>query len=137
MKFGRVFSAIFTTTVPSTPPDTSTTSPGFINFLLLLPELIDTNNFTKYSLKGGQTIVFSAVNQIHWRPKRKFKEGEFCEIISMDYCPTTSYRFTGKDNPIDPEKNKDKRIGINHDGEGARRPIFGIGKDLSIGRIGL
>jgi hypothetical protein len=69
----------------------------------------DTNNFTKYSLKSGQTIVFSAVNQIHWRPKRKFKEGEFCEIISMDYCPTTSYRFTGEDNPIDPEKNKDKR----------------------------
>ena len=69
----------------------------------------DTNNFTKYSLKGGQTIVFSAVNQIHWRPKRKFKEGEFCEIISMDYCPTNSYRFTGEDNPIDPEKYPSKR----------------------------
>lgn len=64
----------------------------------------DTENFTKYSLSAGQTIVFSAVNQIHWRPKRKFKEGEFCEIISMDYCPTTNYRFTGQDNPIDIEK---------------------------------
>jgi hypothetical protein len=69
----------------------------------------DTSNFTKYSLSGGQTIVFSAVNQIHWRPKRKFKEGEFCEIISMDYCPTNSYRFTGDQNPIDPEHNPDVR----------------------------
>jgi hypothetical protein len=69
----------------------------------------DTSNFTKYSLSGGQTIVFSAVNQIHWRPKRKFKEGEFCEIISMDYCPTTSYRFTGEHNPIDPEHYPAKR----------------------------
>jgi hypothetical protein len=69
----------------------------------------DTGNFTKYSLSGGHTIVFSAVNQIHWRPKRKFKEGEFCEIISMDYCPTTSYRFTGETNPIDPEHNAIKR----------------------------
>lgn len=69
----------------------------------------DTGNFTKYSLKGGQTIVFSAVNQIHWRPKRKFKEGEFCEIISMDYCRPDTYRFTGKDNPIDPEKFPERR----------------------------
>lgn len=64
----------------------------------------DSTKFTKYSLAPGQTIVFSAVNHIHWRPKRKFKEGEFCEIISMDYCPTDNYRFTGEDNPIDPEK---------------------------------
>lgn len=69
----------------------------------------DTGNFTRYTLGPGQTIVFSAVNQIHWRPKRKFKEGEFCEIISMDYCPVTSYRFNGEENPIDPEKYPDKR----------------------------
>ena len=54
-------------------------------------------------------MVFSAVNQIHWRPKRKFKDGEFCEIISMDYCPVTNYRFTNEDNPIDPEKFPQKR----------------------------
>lgn len=69
----------------------------------------DTSNFTKYTLGPGQTIIFSAVNQIHWRPKRKFKEGEFCEIISMDYCPTTNYRFTGQDNPIDIEKYPEVR----------------------------
>ena len=69
----------------------------------------DTEHFTKYSLVPGQTIVFSAVNQIHWRPKRKFQEGDFCEIISMDYSPITSYRFTGQDNPIDIEKYPDAR----------------------------
>jgi len=69
----------------------------------------DSSKFEKYSLTAGQTIVFSAVNQIHWRPKRKFKDGEFCEIISMDYCPTTNYRFTNDDNPIDPEKYPEKR----------------------------
>lgn len=80
-----------------------------IEWDLYLSNWNDTNNFTKYSLGPGQTIVFSAVNQIHWRPKRKFKNGEFCEIISMDYCPITSYRFTGQDNPIDPEKYPDAR----------------------------
>lgn len=69
----------------------------------------DTGNFTKYTLGAGQTIVFSAVNQIHWRPKRKFKDGEFCEIISMDYCRLSSYRFTGEKNPIDPEHFPEKR----------------------------
>ena len=69
----------------------------------------DTSNFTRYSLKPGQAIVFSAVNQIHWRPKRKFIKDEFCEIISMDYCPVTSYRFTGDTNPIDPEKYPNRR----------------------------
>ena len=69
----------------------------------------DTGNFTKYSLSPGQTIIFSAVNQIHWRPKRKFKDGEFCEIISMDYSPMDSYRFLNGENPIDPEIYPDRR----------------------------
>lgn len=62
-----------------------------------------------YSLKNNQAIIFSAVNQVHWRPKRKFKEGEFLEIISMDWCPVNSYRFTGEDNPIDPILYPEKR----------------------------
>jgi hypothetical protein len=62
-----------------------------------------------YPLKNNQAIVFSAVNQVHWRPKRKFKDGEFLEIISMDWCPTSSYRFTGENNPIDPKIYPEKR----------------------------
>ena len=74
---------------------------------IIIATMLEKKNIFEY--KGGQTIVFSAVNQIHWRPKRKFKEGEFCEIISMDYCRPDTYRFTGKDNPIDPEKFPERR----------------------------
>jgi hypothetical protein len=55
-----------------------------------------------YNLKKGDALIFSAVNQVHWRPKRKWKEGEFVEIVSFDYCPVTNYRWTGQFNPIDP-----------------------------------
>lgn len=54
-----------------------------------------------YTLKKGDALIFSAVNQVHWRPKRKWQEGEYVEIVSFDYCPPTNYRFTGQDNPID------------------------------------
>ena len=63
----------------------------------------------EYELKENDAIVFSAVNQVHWRPKRKWKEGEFVEIVSFDYCPITNYRFTGEENPIDPFKYAEKR----------------------------
>lgn len=55
-----------------------------------------------YDLKPGDALVFSAVNQVHWRPKRYWKPGEKVEIVSFDYCPVTNYRWTGHDNPIDP-----------------------------------
>lgn len=54
-----------------------------------------------YDLKLGDAIIFSAVNQVHWRDKRKWKPGEFVEIVSFDYCPVTNYRWTGELNPID------------------------------------
>ena len=64
----------------------------------------------RYELPIGKTIVFAAINQVHWRPKRKFKDGEYLEILSVDYCPTSNYRFTGQLNPIDafhfPEERK-------------------------------
>lgn len=56
-----------------------------------------------YDLKLGDAIIFSAVNQVHWRSKRKWKPGEFVEIVSFDYCPVTNYRWTGQQNPIDPQ----------------------------------
>lgn len=70
-----------------------------------------------YDLKKGDAIIFSAVNHVHWRPKRKWKEGEFVEIVSFDYCPPTNYRFTGQANPIDsfqfPEARKAYIDGLN------------------------
>lgn len=62
-----------------------------------------------YDLKTNDAIVFSAVNQVHWRPKRKWKQGEFLEIVSFDYCPTTNYRLVGGENPIDPILYPEKR----------------------------
>lgn len=62
-----------------------------------------------YDLKTNDAVVFSAVNHVHWRPKRKWKPGEFLEIVSFDYCPPTNYRFTGEDNPIDPILHTEKR----------------------------
>lgn len=91
-----------------------------------------------YSLKKGDALIFSAVNQVHWRPKRKWSEGEFVEIVSFDYCPPTNYRFTGQDNPIDlfkyPEARKEYIEGLN------QRPEFQVawgiydtmGKDAGI-----
>lgn len=57
---------------------------------------------TPYDLKNGDAIIFSAVNQVHWRSKRKWRPGEYVEIVSFDYCPVTNYRWTGQDNPLDP-----------------------------------
>jgi hypothetical protein len=60
-----------------------------------------------YSLKAGDAIIFSAVNQVHWRPKREWQDGEFCEIISFDYSPLDDWRFTGGEDPLDGRFNKD------------------------------
>ncbi len=62
-----------------------------------------------YDLKVNDAIIFSAVNQVHWRSKRKWKPGEFVEIVSFDYCPTTNYRWTGEMNPIDPQLRYEER----------------------------
>jgi hypothetical protein len=58
-----------------------------------------------YDLKTGDAIIFSAVNQVHWRPKRQWKEGDFLEIVTFDYSPPTDWAFTGEGDPIDPIKN--------------------------------
>jgi hypothetical protein len=57
-----------------------------------------------YDLKTGDAIIFSAVNQVHWRPRREWKEGDFLEIVTFDYSPPTDWAFTGEDDPIDPIK---------------------------------
>lgn len=57
---------------------------------------------TCYKLSPGDAIVFSAVNQVHWRPKRNWKPGEYVEIISLNYSPLDDWVFTGKKDPIDP-----------------------------------
>ena len=62
-----------------------------------------------YDLKNGDAMMFSAVNQVHWRPKRHWKPGEYVEIVSFDYCPPDNYRFTGDENPIDNQHHPEIR----------------------------
>jgi hypothetical protein len=62
-----------------------------------------------YDLKNGDAMVFSAVNQVHWRPKRHWKPGEYVEIVSFDYCPPDNYRFLGDENPIDNQHHPELR----------------------------
>lgn len=62
-----------------------------------------------YKLSPGDAIVFSAVNQVHWRPKRKWKKGEFVEIITLNYSPMDDWVFTGKLDPIHPFSRVMKR----------------------------
>lgn len=63
----------------------------------------------EYDLKTGDAVIFSAVNQVHWRPKKIWKPGEFVEILTVNYSPLSNWRFTGEDDPIDPIKNPESR----------------------------
>jgi hypothetical protein len=58
----------------------------------------------KYTLEKGQAIVFSALNQPHFRPKRKWKKGEFVKILTFDYSPLSDFRFTGGEYALDLER---------------------------------
>jgi hypothetical protein len=75
---------------------------GNIDWDIYVGDIDDQTNFKRYTLKKGQAIVFSAINQVHWRPRRKFADDEFLQIVSMDYCPVDNYVFTNQQNPIDP-----------------------------------
>jgi hypothetical protein len=68
-----------------------------------------------YDLKNGDAIIFSAVNQVHWRSKRKWKSGEFLEIVSFNYCPPGNYKAIGGISPIDPVINKENRVAYDTD----------------------
>jgi hypothetical protein len=97
---------------PSLPPHIDAA-----NTLVTFNYCLDTNidweiyvDNVSYDLKKGDALIFSAVNQVHWRPKREWAEGDFCEIISFDYTLPTDWRFeqNGED-PIDPRLNKERR----------------------------
>jgi len=94
---------------PSLPPHIDAA-----NTLVTFNYCLDTNidweiyiDNVPYSLKAGDAIIFSAINQVHWRPKREWQEGEFCEIISFDYSPSDDWRFTGGEDPLDERINKE------------------------------
>lgn len=89
---------------PALPPHIDSTE-NLVTFNYQLGGNIDWDIYIDnqpYSLKTGDAIIFSAVNQVHWRPKREWKEGEFLEIVTFDYCPPTDWAFSGEQDPIDP-----------------------------------
>lgn len=47
----------------------------------------------KYELRNNDAVIFSSVNQVHWRPKRKWQKGDFCEILTVNYSPLDDWRF--------------------------------------------
>ena len=95
---------------PCLPPHIDNTE-TLVTFNYMLDGNIDWDIYIDdqpYSLKVGDAIMFSAVNQTHFRPKREWKEGEFVKILTFDYSPLTDWRFTGEDYPLDQVKFQDR-----------------------------
>lgn len=62
-----------------------------------------------HSLKTGDAIIFSSLNQVHWRPKRAWGKDDFVQILSINYSPLDNWRFTKQTDPIDPRANPEAR----------------------------
>jgi hypothetical protein len=95
---------------PSLPPHIDT-SENLVTFNYQLDGNIEWDLYIDnkpYELKTGDAIIFSAVNQVHWRPKRKWEEGDFLKIVSFDYCPLDDWALTGKLDPISPAMYPEK-----------------------------
>ena len=95
---------------PSLPPHIDNTN-TLVTFNYMLDGNIDWDIYIDdnvYSLKKGDAIIFSAVNQTHFRPKRNWKEGEFVKILTFDYSPLDDWRFTKQEYPLDPVKHTDR-----------------------------
>lgn len=95
---------------PSLPPHIDAA-----NTLVTFNYCLDTNiewdiyvDNVAYDLKAGDALVFSAINQVHWRPKREWKPGDFCEILTFDYSPLDDWRFTTGLDPLDQRYHKDR-----------------------------
>jgi hypothetical protein len=40
-----------------------------------------------FNLKDNQALTFSGTHQVHWRPKKEFKDGEFLEALFLHFVP--------------------------------------------------
>jgi hypothetical protein len=98
---------------PSLPPHIDAAN-TLVTFNYCLDTNIDWDIYVDnkpYSLKAGDALVFSAINQVHWRPKREWQEGEFCEILTFDYTLPDDWRFVDEKDPLDSrEPANEKRI---------------------------
>tara|TARA_B110000503_G_scaffold84020_1_gene128077 strand:+ start:20697 stop:21503 length:807 start_codon:yes stop_codon:yes gene_type:complete len=95
---------------PSLPPHIDNTE-TILTFNYMLDGNIDWEIYVDnkpYSLKKGDALIFSAINQPHFRPKRKWKDDEFVKILTFDYSPLTDWRFTTQEYPLDPNKYQER-----------------------------
>lgn len=95
---------------PSLPPHIDNTN-TLVTFNYMLDGNIDWDIYVDeqpYSLKKGDALIFSAINQPHFRPKRKWKTGEFVKILTFDYSTPDDWRFLKEDYPLDPVKFQDR-----------------------------
>jgi hypothetical protein len=95
---------------PSLPPHIDNTE-TIVTFNYMLDGNIDWDIYidgNPYSLKTGDALMFSAINQVHFRPKRSWKPGEFVKILTFDYSPLTDWRFTNEVYPLDALKFQDR-----------------------------
>lgn len=95
---------------PSLPPHIDNTE-TLVTFNYMLDGNVDWDIYIdgkSYSLKAGDAILFSAINQVHFRPKRVWQPGEFVKILTFDYSPLTDWRFTGETYPLDALKFEDR-----------------------------
>jgi hypothetical protein len=96
--------------LPSLPPHIDNTN-TILTFNYMLDGNIDWDIYVDekpYNLKKGDALIFSAINQPHFRPKRKWQEGEFVKILTFDYSPLNDWRFLKQDYPLDPVKFQDR-----------------------------
>jgi hypothetical protein len=63
----------------------------------------------KFLSKTNSVLIFSAINQIHWRPKREFLDKEKCEIVTFNYVPVDDWKFTTGEDPLSPRFFPEKR----------------------------
>ena len=42
---------------------------------------------TSYTLSDNEMLSFSGTHQVHWRPKREFKQGEFLDMMFLHFEP--------------------------------------------------
>jgi len=54
-----------------------------------------------FILKDNQALTFSGTHQVHWRPKKEFKDGEFLEALFLHFVPkVNNYRTEQEDKEI-------------------------------------
>jgi hypothetical protein len=49
---------------------------------------------TSYTLEDNQALIFSGTHQVHWRPKKTFKDTDFIELMFFNFSPIKKSTLT-------------------------------------------